>query len=74
MQVEFSEFSFVYYIYPSAIAGYVFALLVEHVGWGGAGLWELTVFPAVGIIAMFGMQGDKINHSKHQETKKSMHA
>lgn len=57
---------------PSAIAGYVFALLVEHVGWGGAGLWELTVFPIVGIIAMLGMQGDKINLSQ-QQASKSIH-
>jgi MFS family permease len=58
---------------PSSVAGYIFALLVEHVGWGGAALWELTVFPVVGIIAVLSMQGDKINLSKHQSNKASIH-
>ncbi|THE09664.1 MFS transporter [Bacillus timonensis] len=58
---------------PSAIAGYIFALLVENVGWGGAAFWELTVFPIIGVIAVLFMQDDKINLSKHQANKASIH-
>jgi len=37
---------------PSSVAGYLFAALVGSVGWGGAGLVQLTLIPIIGIIAM----------------------
>ncbi|PLR79797.1 MFS transporter [Bacillus canaveralius] len=48
---------------PSSISGYIFAALVGAVGWGGAGFWELCVFPVVGIIAMMSMRSDEVNLS-----------
>lgn len=37
---------------PSSLAGYLFAALVGSVGWGGAGLVQLTLIPIIGIVAM----------------------
>lgn len=37
---------------PAALAGYVFSALVGATGWGGAALWQLTVLPLVGVVAM----------------------
>lgn len=37
---------------PAALAGYVFSELVGLVGWGGAGLWQLTVLPFVAVVAL----------------------
>jgi MFS family permease len=37
---------------PAALAGYLFAALVGATGWGGAGLWQLTVLPLIGVVAM----------------------
>ncbi|WP_051663139.1 MFS transporter [Alicyclobacillus macrosporangiidus] len=37
---------------PSSLAGYLFAALVGTVGWGEAGLIQLTLIPIIGIIAM----------------------
>ncbi|HEY0247230.1 MAG TPA: MFS transporter [Gryllotalpicola sp.] len=35
---------------PAALAGYLFSLLVGHVGWHGAALVQLMAFPAIGIV------------------------
>jgi MFS family permease len=37
---------------PAAFAGYMFSALVEHTGWGGAGIWQLTVLPLIGAAAL----------------------
>ncbi|MEU0969055.1 MFS transporter [Streptomyces sp. NPDC005917] len=37
---------------PAAFAGYLFSALVGAAGWGGAGLWQLTVLPLVGVAAL----------------------
>lgn len=37
---------------PAAFAGYLFSALVESTGWGGAGIWQLTVLPLVGAVAL----------------------
>jgi MFS family permease len=37
---------------PASVAGYVFSLLVGRTGWGGAGFWQLTVLPLVGVVAL----------------------
>jgi MFS family permease len=36
----------------ASTAGYLMAALVGRLGWGGAALIELTLFPIIGIIAM----------------------
>lgn len=41
---------------PAAFAGYLFSALVGSTGWGGAGLWQLTVLPLVGIVALLFVQ------------------
>ena len=37
---------------PAAFAGYMFSALVEGTGWGGAGIWQLTVLPLIGAAAL----------------------
>ncbi|MCW2882563.1 MAG: Hexuronate transporter [Sphaerisporangium sp.] len=37
---------------PAAFAGYLFSALVGATGWGGAGLWQLTVLPLIGVVAL----------------------
>jgi hypothetical protein len=37
---------------PSALAGYLFALLVGQVSWGGAAIVQMVLLPVVGIVAM----------------------
>jgi MFS family permease len=37
---------------PAAFAGYMFSALVGHTGWGGAGIWQLTVLPLIGAAAL----------------------
>lgn len=37
---------------PAAFAGYLFSAFVESTGWGGAGIWQLTVLPLVGAVAL----------------------
>jgi hypothetical protein len=37
---------------PAAFAGYLFSALVNSTGWGGAGLWQLTLLPLVGVAAL----------------------
>lgn len=36
---------------PAALAGYLFSAFVGGTGWGGAGIWQLTVLPLVGAVA-----------------------
>ncbi|MGH3488008.1 MAG: MFS transporter [Actinopolymorphaceae bacterium] len=44
-------FMLTYYV-GAAFSGLLFARLVGELGWGGAGLWQLTVLPFVGVAAM----------------------
>jgi MFS family permease len=37
---------------PAAFAGYLFSAFVGGTGWGGAGFWQLTVLPLVGVAAL----------------------
>jgi hypothetical protein len=37
---------------PASVAGYVFSSLVGAAGWGGAGFWQLTVLPLVGVVIL----------------------
>lgn len=37
---------------PAAFAGYLFSALVAAAGWGGAAIWQLTVLPLVGVVAL----------------------
>jgi MFS family permease len=37
---------------PAAFAGYLFSAFVGGTGWGGAGVWQLTVLPLVGAVAL----------------------
>jgi hypothetical protein len=37
---------------PAAFAGYIFSAFVKGTGWGGAGIWQLTVLPLVGAAAL----------------------
>jgi MFS family permease len=37
---------------PAAFAGYLFSALVAGTGWGGAAIWQLTVLPLIGVVAL----------------------
>lgn len=37
---------------PSALAGYLFSALVAGAGWGGAAIWQLTILPLLGVVAL----------------------
>jgi MFS family permease len=37
---------------PASVAGYLFAELVDQMGWGGAGLVQLGLLPLIGVVAM----------------------
>lgn len=45
---------------PAAVAGYLFSSLVGAVGWGGAGFWQLTVLPLVGVALMLFLKTDQL--------------
>lgn len=48
---------------PSSIAGYVFTALVGKNNWGGAGLWQLTILPLVGVVAMLFVDTRRFSNS-----------
>lgn len=54
---------------PSSIAGFVFAYLVSNVGYGGASLYQLVLFPIVGIVAMLFVNNKQILKVKTGSTK-----
>ncbi|MDX3849207.1 MFS transporter [Streptomyces sp. AK02-01A] len=45
---------------PAAFSGYLFSAFVAGTGWGGAGLWELTVLPLAGVVALFFVNTRKL--------------
>jgi MFS family permease len=48
---------------PAAFAGYVFSALVGGTGWGGAGLWQLTVLPLVGVAALLFVDTRRLSNA-----------
>ncbi|WP_147916295.1 MFS transporter [Ruania zhangjianzhongii] len=46
---------------PASIAGYIFSSLVDGVGWGGAGIWQLTVLPLVGVLVLLFVKSDQFS-------------
>ena len=37
---------------PAAFSGYIFADIKNATSWGGAGLWQLTIMPLIGVVAL----------------------
>ncbi|TDD42757.1 MFS transporter [Nonomuraea terrae] len=52
-------FMFTYYV-AAAFSGLLFARLVGSLGWGGAGLWQLTLLPVVGILGLLLVDPSKM--------------
>lgn len=48
---------------PASIAGYLFSALVGAVDWGGAGFWQLTILPVIGVIAMLFVDTNKLSNA-----------
>jgi MFS family permease len=49
-----------FYYVAAAFSGLLFARLVGLLGWDGAGLWQLTILPIVGIAAVALLQTSKM--------------
>ena len=47
---------------PAAFAGYLFSALVNSTGWGGAGIWQLTVLPLIGAVALLFIDPRRMCH------------
>jgi MFS family permease len=47
---------------PAAFAGYLFSALVKSAGWGGAGIWQLTVLPLIGAAALLFIDTGQMCH------------
>jgi hypothetical protein len=47
---------------PAAFAGYLFSALVKSSGWGGAGIWQLTVLPLIGAAALLFIDTRQMCH------------
>ncbi|MEU8075637.1 MFS transporter [Catellatospora citrea] len=52
-------FMLTYYV-AAAFSGLLFARLVTDLGWGGAGLWQLTVLPVLGIAGLLLVDTSKM--------------
>jgi MFS family permease len=48
---------------PASIAGYLFSALVGAVNWGGAGFWQLSVLPLIGVVAMIFVDTRKLSNA-----------
>jgi MFS family permease len=46
---------------PASVAGYLFSSLVGAVDWGGAGFWQLTIIPLVGVAAMLFVDTSRLS-------------
>lgn len=53
---------------PSALAGYLFAHLVNSYGWGNAALYQLTMVPILGIVATLFIKESQILNPKKKKT------
>jgi len=49
---------------PSALAGYLFALLQNNLGWGGASLVQLTLVPLIGVVALIFLDTSRFTTAK----------
>ena len=49
---------------PAAIAGYLFSALVGGVGWGGAAVWQLSVLPLLGVVALLFVDVTKFSNAR----------
>jgi MFS family permease len=49
---------------PASVAGYVFSALVGLAGWGGAGFWQLSVLPLLGIVALLFVDTSKFSNAR----------
>jgi MFS family permease len=49
---------------PAAFSGYLFSAFVDGTGWGGAGLWELTVMPLIGVVALLFVNTGQLAHTR----------
>lgn len=54
---------------PAALAGYLFSALVDATGWGGAGVWQLTVLPILGIVALVFVDTRRLTYNRHAPTQ-----
>jgi MFS family permease len=52
---------------PASVSGLIFASLVRVMGWANAALIILSIFPVVGIIAMFMLKESQIMHIKQNK-------
>jgi hypothetical protein len=48
---------------PAAFAGYLFSALVGATGWGGAAIWQLTVLPLIGVVALLFVDVRRFSNS-----------
>jgi len=49
---------------PSALAGYLFALLQSNFGWGGASLVQLSLVPFIGVVALLFLDTSKLTTAR----------
>jgi MFS family permease len=49
---------------PSALAGYLFALLQANLGWGGASVVQLTLVPVIGIVALLFLDTSRMTTAR----------
>jgi len=63
-------FIFCYYI-AAAISGFVFAELVDAVGWKQAALWQLTILPLLALVALWFIDPAKIITSRNTTRSRS---
>lgn len=49
---------------PASVAGYVFSALVGSAGWGGAGFWQLSVLPLLGVVALLFVDTRKFSNAR----------
>lgn len=52
------------YYAAAAGSGLLFATLVNAVGWSGAGLWQLTILPLVGLVALAFVDTSRFNNAR----------
>ncbi|WP_051580796.1 MFS transporter [Pseudonocardia acaciae] len=53
---------------PAALAGYLFSALVGATGWGGAAVWQLTVLPLFGVVALLFVDVSRFSNAMRRST------
>ena len=61
-------FMLTYYV-AAAFSGLLFARLVEELGWSGAGLWQLTLLPALGLLGLCLVDTSKMLGSRRSTAR-----